>query len=219
MTGVGCLVALAVWCLLAPPGRPGVSRDRRDGQEPALVRGTAVPRGDRAASDRGTPVRVAVTQVAGVLRTGAAPSDAWPRALAVPTTRDGLPVEDELRARLGGDRAAAAAMVAAARLSRDVGAPLGGVLDVVGQALVARQEAEAERDASLAGPRATARVLVWLPALGVLLAVVLGADPWATATDGGAGTAAVGGGLAALLVGRWWSGRLMAAARAAGAES
>ena len=107
-------------------------------------------------------------------------------------------------------------MVAAARLAGDVGAPLGGVLDAVSGALVAEAEARAEREASLAGPRATAQVLMWLPVLGALLGWALGADPLATATDGGAGTAAVSLGVLLLVAGRLWTARLVAAARAAG---
>lgn len=55
-------------------------------------------------------------------------------------------------------------------------------------------------EASLAGPRATARVLLWLPAVGALLGVVLGVDPVATALGGGVGTA----GLLAGGVRSWW---------------
>jgi tight adherence protein B len=61
-------------------------------------------------------------------------------------------------------------------------------------------------------------VLLWLPAVGALLGWVLGADPLATATGGGAGTAAVGLGLVLLALGRTWTARLVAAARAAGEE-
>jgi tight adherence protein B len=110
----------------------------------------------------------------------------------------------------------ARSVVAAAVLARDVGAPLGAVLDAVAGALAAEAEARGERDASLAGPRATARVLMWLPLLGVLLGWVLGADPLGTALDGGAGTAAVCLGLVLLAAGRAWTGRLVATARAAG---
>jgi tight adherence protein B len=162
-------------------------------------------------------VRVAVAQVAALLRAGAPPGAAWSRALGVRVDETGVPAAAALAPVVGGD-APARALVAASRLARDVGAPLGGVLEAVSATLVAEAEARAERDAALAGPQATARVLLWLPAVGALLGWVLGADPLATATDGGAGTAAVGLGLVLLALGRTWTARLVAAARAAGEE-
>jgi len=137
--------------------------------------------------------------------------------MGVRVDETGLPDQDGLAPVVGG-AAHARSVVAGARLARDVGAPLGGVLDAVSQALVAEAEARADQEAALAGPRATARVLLWLPGLGALLGWALGADPLATATDGGAGTAAVGLGIVLLAVGRWWTGRLVSVARRAGEE-
>ncbi|WP_402462731.1 type II secretion system F family protein [Isoptericola aurantiacus] len=210
----GALVGAAVWCATAPPGRRAEELADRSAR-PVVRRRlpTWRKRGNRRGGE--DPVRVAVALVVGLLRSGTPPGAAWSRALRVPTAHDGVP-EIETLTRVVGDRSGAAAVVAAARLSRDVGAPLGGVLEAVGAALVARAEARADREASLAGPRATARVLLWLPALGVVFGAALGADPLATATDGGFGTAAVVLGLMALLAGRWWTGRLVTAARAAG---
>ncbi len=214
----GAWVALAVWVAVVPAGR-----------HPRALAGRAEhARGRAAWTDRarsrlragGRPddpehVRVAVAQVAALLRAGAPPGAAWSRGLGVPSDPTGVPEESELAPAVGG-LAPARALVAAARLARDVGAPLGGVLEAVSARLVAEAEARAERDAALAGPQATARVLLWLPAVGVLLGWALGADPLATATDGGAGTAAVGLGLVLLALGRTWTARLVAAARAAG---
>jgi tight adherence protein B len=162
-------------------------------------------------------VRVAVAQVAALLRAGAPPGAAWSRALGVSVDPAGTPDEADLVTLVGGP-APARALVAASRLAGDVGAPLGGVLEAVSATLVAEAEARAEREAALAGPQATARVLLWLPVAGVLLGWALGADPLATAADGGAGTAAVGLGLVLLALGRTWTARLVAAARAAGEE-
>jgi tight adherence protein B len=158
-------------------------------------------------------VRVAVAQVAALLRAGAPPGAAWSRALGVSVDPAGTPDEADLVTLVGGP-APARALVAASRLAGDVGAPL----EAVSATLVAEAEARAEREAALAGPQATARVLLWLPVAGVLLGWALGADPLATAADGGAGTAAVGLGLVLLALGRTWTARLVAAARAAGEE-
>lgn len=216
LTPVTLLVACAVWCVLTRAGRraatlalpPGRGTRARAGR----WRGFGRPRDD--APDQ---VRLALVQVEALLRSGAAPTTAWSRALGVPVDAEGVPHREALARALGGTRPAGA-VIAAARLARDVGAPLGSVLEAVGAALVARAEADAEREASLAGPQTTARVLLWLPVLGAGIGWALGADPVATATDGGAGTAAVLLGVLALLAGRAWTRRLVAAARSAGGE-
>ncbi|WP_344246772.1 hypothetical protein [Isoptericola hypogeus] len=212
----GGWVGLAVWLVVARGGRSAAT----------VVRGRQARRGAWAWARRrsgtsageGNEVRVAVAQVVALLRAGAPPAAAWTRALGVPVDAAGLPGARELAPVVGGE-AHARSVVAAARLAGDVGAPLGGVLDAVSGALVAEAEARAEREASLAGPQATARVLMWLPVLGALLGWVLGADPVATATDGGAGTAVVSLGVLLLAAGRVWTGRLVATARAAGEEA
>ncbi len=216
----GAWVALAVWFAVVPAGRDLralAGRTRRSHGPRAWVeraRSRLLPAGRTEDPEH---VRVAVAQVAALLRAGAPPGAAWSRGLGVPVDATGVPDEAALAPVVGGP-APARALVAAARLARDVGAPLGGVLEAVSARLVAEAEARAEREAALAGPRATARVLLWLPAVGALLGWALGADPLATATDGGAGTAAVGLGLVLLALGRVWTARLVAAARAAGEE-
>jgi tight adherence protein B len=94
-------------------------------------------------------------------------------------------------------------------LSEDLGAPLAGVLDRVGAGLAADEECEHERRAALAGPRATAQVLAWLPLLGLVLGVALGANPVAVVFRGGVGTAATAVGVALVVLGRWWTASLL----------
>lgn len=170
----------------------------------------------RARERDGVRVRVVVAQVSALLRAGAPPGAAWTRAAGVPVDSLGVPDVAALGGIVGDGPARA--VCAATRLALTVGAPLGRVLEAVSDALVAQAEAEADRDAALAGPRTTARVLLGLPAAGVLLAWTLGADPIAVASDGGVGTAAVAAGVVLLAVGRWWTGRLVDAARRAGAD-
>lgn len=211
---VGVLVGAAVWCVAARGGRRARS-----------VVGTSSPRPGRPvflrrrSRARAVPelVRVVVTQVGSLLRSGAAPGVAWERAVGVRVDAAGVPRVAELAPHVGG-RATAQALVAACRLAVEVGAPLASVLDEVAASVAADAEARAERDAALAGPRATARVLLWLPAVGVLLGYVLGADPLGTATDGALGTAGVLLGLVLLLAGRTWSARLVERARSAGED-
>ncbi|MFE6968762.1 hypothetical protein [Isoptericola sp. NPDC057653] len=211
---VGWWVALAAWLLLAPCGRRATSLTRTAVTVRAAG-GSGLLRHRRGPVVGAEAVRVAVAQVIALLRAGAPPAAAWSRALGVPVDATGVPDAAALAPVVGGDRHARS-VVAGAVLARDVGAPLAAVLDAVSGALVAEAEARAEREASLAGPRATARVLTGLPLLGALLGWALGADPLATALDGGAGTAAVCLGLLLLAAGRAWTGRLVAAARSAG---
>jgi tight adherence protein B len=229
---VGLLVAVGTWLVLARGGRRlrevlappadhgpvtdhGVTGLAMGGVEPvpdvARVprRGRALRTGRRPGED----VRVVVMQVVALLRAGTSPGLSWSRAVGVGVDLTGVPDVDGL-ARLLGPRHAEA-VVAATRLALDVGAPLGRVLEQVAGTLVAEAESRAERDAALAGPRTTGRLLMWLPVAGGFLGWALGADPVATATDGGIGTVAVGLGLVLLVVGRVWTDRLVAAARGA----
>jgi hypothetical protein len=227
--GVGLLVAVGAWLVLArggrrvrevlvPPGpvpgavaAPGLGVVL--GAEPA-AHGIPVARPRRTsptARGPGGDVRVVVLQVVALLKAGSPPGAAWSRAVGVGADLAGVPDVDAL-ARVLGVRHAEA-VVAATRLALDVGAPLGRVLEQVAGTLVAEAEARAERDAALAGPRTTGRLLMWLPIAGGFLGWALGADPVATAMDGGVGTAAVGVGFVLLVAGRVWSDRLVAAAR------
>ena len=104
------------------------------------------------------------------------------------------------------------AVTAATRLSRTTGAPLADVLDRCVQTVVEAERARDARDVALAGPRSTARILTGLPLLGLVLGAGLGADPVATALDGGWGTASVGCGVALLYAGARWSAALVRAA-------
>lgn len=152
--------------------------------------------------------------VVGALRSGAAPSDAWSRGLGV-RTRDGLPLLADLVART--DARTAHVVLAAARLSHRSGAPAAAVLEEVVAGLHREADEAAQRRSALAGPRATARLLGWLPALGLVLGLGLGADPLSVLVDGAGGTALLGAGLLASAAGHGWTRRILGrATRAAG---
>jgi tight adherence protein B len=213
---VGLLVALAV---VAAAGTGG----RRVGRSP---QGRRVDRPARAGA--APHLSAVLLGVCAQLHAGATPAAAWSRATgiarigAVPTAGDLLgatsrPVRWPFRAR---DNDAALqrvrAVLAAARLSDELGAPLAGVLERIASAVAADEEAEGERRAALAGPRSTAQVLAWLPLLGVGLGALLGADPVAVMLSGGLGTVAALLGVALLLLGRWWTAALLTRAGRAG---
>ncbi|WP_196804566.1 type II secretion protein F [Cellulomonas sp. URHD0024] len=208
LVGLGVLAGIAV--LGVPVPRLVVLR---------RARGVGRRRGATGGDDD-LELSAVVTLAAAQLRAGAAPSAAWARALGWPVGR--VPTVEQLvgraaRRRRGHDALAqrAAAVVAAARLSDDLGAPLATVLDRVAIGLAADEECEGERTAALAGPRATAQVLAWLPLLGLVLGVALGAHPVQVVLAGGVGTAAAVVGAVLVVLGRWWTRALLARAERA----
>lgn len=93
-------------------------------------------------------------------------------------------------------------------IAEAAGSPLADVLTRFAAQLEAEDDAEAARQTALAGPRATVRLLTWLPFLGLGLGVLLGVDPVEVlGTPWGA--AALTAGLALTMAGRIWSARLV----------
>lgn len=169
----------------------------------------------RARRGPGSPdLTLLVTDVASRLRSGADPRTAWEAVLGHPVPTEGPAAED--LGRTPDTRPQGSAVVAACRLAAELGAPLAPLLDGVAAQLVAQAEADGERRAALAGPRATARVLTWLPVLGVLLGMAVGADPVAVLLDRSIGTTALVLGVLLVLAGRAWTHRLARRAAAAG---
>ncbi|MBC7292327.1 MAG: type II secretion system F family protein, partial [Actinotalea sp.] len=103
-----------------------------------------------------------------------------------------------------------------ARLALPVGTPAAELLERATLAVARDAEAEARRRAALAGPRATARLLAVLPAVGLLLGAALGAAPWEQLLGGGAGTASGLAGLLLLVIGRQWTAHQIRVAERAG---
>ena len=64
------------------------------------------------------------------------------------------------------------------------------------------------------GPKATVRLLSWLPVFGLLLGMALGVDPVGILLGNVMGTATFVSGLVLTTAGRLWSARLVAAAGA-----
>lgn len=220
MTGLGVLVGLLVGAGVACAGGPRrrlyAAAGRRTTPGPDGRRRGRTLGGRRSGAERGDARLAAVLlEVAALLRAGMAPADAWSGVLGLPVA-DRVPTVAQLSTVVGPARRAhgsapppLAAVVAAARVADELGAPLAGVLDQVAAAIAAQAEAVAEVDAALAGPRSSARVLMWLPALGVVLGATLGADPMGQLLGGGLGTAAGVLGLALVVVGRGWSNALL----------
>lgn len=92
------------------------------------------------------------------------------------------------------------------------GAPLAAVLLRLAAALETQADEAALRETSLAGPKATVRLLAWLPALGLGLGVLMGVDPFAILFGNAIGSAALLAGVTFMIVGRCWTAVLMSAA-------
>lgn len=92
------------------------------------------------------------------------------------------------------------------------GCPLADVLARFAAHLETEDDAAAARQTALAGPRATVRLLTWLPLSGLVLGLLLGVDPVATLLGNPWGLAALAAGVALTAVGRLWSARLVRAA-------
>ena len=101
------------------------------------------------------------------------------------------------------------ALVASAwALCERLGAPLASTVTIVSTVVRRRLEVQRRTDAALAGPRASMTVLSALPAVGPLLALVMGLSPLDLyASPSGAAALVVG--LVLLLLGRWWGSRLV----------
>lgn len=112
----------------------------------------------------------------------------------------------------GRERAIWVELAACFDIAEATGCPLAEVLTRFAAHLEAQDDAEAARQTALAGPKATVRILTWLPFLGLVLGVLLGVDPSTILLGTPLGMAALVAGLALTAAGRIWSARLVRAA-------
>lgn len=217
--GAASVMLLAAALLTWPGGRlvPGRSRRRAARvaervAERVRVLGWLHPR----PSDP-TPVLLQVLEaVAAQVRGGAVPSRAWDAAVDVlgapaghlPRAAGGEPLADALRQVAGPDRVVTS-VAAAWSLAEDVGAPLADVLDQLSAGLRSEADVDAEVEASLAAPRATARLLAALPVAGLGLGELIGAHPLQVLVGTPVGRLSAVCGVVLALVGHLWSRRLV----------
>ena len=143
----------------------------------------------RAAALRGSPVAAAI------------------RMRASPDHGRGGPRSSDRR-----ERAVWMELAACFDVAEASGCPLADVLTRFAGHLESDGDARAARRTALAGPKATVRILTWLPFLGLGIGVLLGVDPWTVLLGTPWGMAALGAGLALTAAGRIWSARLVRAA-------
>lgn len=158
------------------------------------------------ALDAGTTVADAI--VASATGAGAARADAIPR-------RAGATPRSRRRSSDASDAAAWRGLAAAWFVATAAGAPLAVSLRDFATGL--RDLAQTERDlaTALAGPAATAKLVMVLPAVGVGFGVVLGFNSLATLFTSVPGLVCLGAGTALLVAARAWNRALLARARPA----
>jgi len=103
-------------------------------------------------------------------------------------------------------------VAAAWSIATTVGAPLAPALRSFADVLRDAAESADEIRVALAEPTSTARLLGWLPAVGIGLAFALGFDPLGTLLREPAGWACAAVGIGLLIAGRRWTSRLALAA-------
>ena len=135
-----------------------------------------------------------IMEAAGLLRAGHQPPRAWLEVYGVATESDGAPA-------IPPTSDAARGLRAAGRLAFRSGIALAPVLDRLAEVEDERHRAESARTAALAGPRASARTLRWLPAVGVAFAAVVN-----TAALTWLATSVAGWICVALAATLWWAG-------------
>lgn len=171
-------------------------------------------------------IESALVTVATAMRSGAMLEAAWQRHAAIPMDSDHLPGTEALidiaRAQEIPDAIAdtyARNIRAACQFAATTGAPLADVLDDIRAALGDLELARTERMTAMAGPRMTVRVLLVMPAIGVLFGMALGVDPVAMFLDGSLGTACLVTAVGLCAAGWAWSSRLIHRAEAAGGDT
>jgi tight adherence protein B len=103
------------------------------------------------------------------------------------------------------------ALGAAWRVATICGAPLAAALRAFADALRDREAARRDIDVALAGPRATARIVMLLPLIAVLLGLLMGVDLVATLSTP-LGAACIAAGVLLIVAARRWMRRLLRAA-------
>lgn len=74
-------------------------------------------------------------------------------------------------------RVALPSLLAATRLTWQTGAPMADVLDECAEGLTEAGEAQSAREIALQGPKSTAKMLAWLPLVGLGLGIMMRVDP------------------------------------------
>jgi tight adherence protein B len=142
-----------------------------------------------------------------LLAAGVAPTSAW--QYLDEDIGDDAPADLEAR---GG---AWVGLASAWRVATAAGAPLAPALDRYAASLRSLTEARREMETALAGPRASSRLVLALPPVGMVFGGILGFDTLGTLFTMPAGLVCLIGGAALMLLGARWNRRMLRAAMSA----
>jgi tight adherence protein B len=186
-----------------------------------LDRWVAGLRGRRRARTDLAAAAGAVDRLAVLLDAGIAPPSAWRHIAAASAVAavvaEGAPAGHELAARIATAAAAAPpaeqtawrAVAAAWRVAADAGAPLAPTLRELAGTLRALAQTARDIEVALAGPTATARVVLALPLVGLALAGLLGVDALGMLFTTPPGWVCLALGAALIVLGLRWIGRMV----------
>ncbi len=147
-----------------------------------------------------------VQRLAVLLAAGVSPTNAWGYLDGYAHLAADLP---------GSLREIDPGLAAAWRVATSAGAPLAPSLQAFAAGLRALGDAERETRVALAGPVATARLVLLLPVVGILFGMILGFNTLGTLFTTAPGLLCLGVGVGLLLAARRWNRRLVAAAQPA----
>ncbi len=174
-------------------------------------------RGRRQRADERERVTSAVVALAAELRAGQPPSAAllisagsppvWPSTLAA------LRLDSDIPEALRVDAQAhpmLRSLAACWEVGSASGSGLAAAVHRLAEASRAAEEVRGELEVQLAGPRATARTLATLPLIGLLLGVLMGADPVGWLLGSALGLGCLAGGAVLTGLGILWTSRIAA---------
>ncbi len=203
-----------------PPGRVRRVSHRRPRSEPTVAKPKPAKPTESLAAVASTTQRLAV-----LLGAGVAPDSAWRHVAVGSPSPVPAAVSGVEPARIPATIAASCTslapleaqawlgLAAAWTVATDAGAPLAPSLASYARSL--RSLAQAQRDVAvaLAGPVATARIVMVLPIVGMLFGFALGFDTLGTLVTTAPGWVCLAAGGLALLAAHRWNRRLVATAR------
>lgn len=167
-----------------------------------------------------------VQRLSVLLAAGVPPTSAWgylaeergPAVLVqvVQAIEARTPIDEAILAGAGDAEGRSAAgwrgLAAAWKVATDAGAPLASTLAELAASLRDLAQTQREIQVALAAPVATSRMVMALPAIGVLFGVALGFDTVGTLFGTPIGLACLAAGCGLMLAARFWSRRLVRAA-------
>ena len=213
---IALLLAVAMFLLVPPSASPRLSSVLApEGDLPAwtvgLRRRLRMPAARRRTREHDTRVVLAaLTALSAELRAGLPPRIAlvqasttvWPTAVAAVRLDADIPHALRLDA---ADTPILRSLAACWEAGIASGGGLAEAVDRLAGASRDAEEVRGQLAVELAGPRATARVLVLLPLVGVALGVLLGADPLGFLFGSPVGWACAVGGVVLSCLGTWWT--------------